>query len=135
MKLYLHNARKGQTFKIKNLQFVDGICEHPVLPHYLEKFYSVKDYPPEDFVQKPELSINNEQLEERDTNEEELNKLVKQKKEELKVEKLKSQKDFKQFGSFKSYVKEITGKNPRNKAQANSFMKEHAKAHSLVFEE
>lgn len=46
MKLYLHGPREGQTIKIRDVQFVDGVAEYPTFPKSLEKFYGVKDYPP-----------------------------------------------------------------------------------------
>jgi len=76
LKLYLHGPREGQTIKIRDIQFVNGVAEYPVFPETLKKFYGVRDYPAnegrdsegrayfkEDIVQKIEPSINNEQEE------------------------------------------------------------------------
>lgn len=132
MKLFLHGPRAGQTIKIREWQFVDGVIELPSLPKYLEKYYNVRDYPESNL----DVLSNETQVQETKTNDqEELNKLVQQKKEEFKIEKLKSQKDFAQFGSYKAYVKEVTGQSPKNKVQANSFMKEYAEVNNLTFEE
>jgi len=76
LKLYLHGPREGQTIKIRDIQFVNGVAEYPVFPETLKKFYGVRDYPAnegrdtegrayfkEDIVQKIEPSISNEQEE------------------------------------------------------------------------
>lgn len=137
MKLYAHGPRRGKTFKLRGLQFVDGVCEHHSLSESLKKFYNIQDYPPNE-VQKEDVQSEkmSEIKQSEEINEEfNLNKVVQELKDNLQTEKLKSQKDFKNFGSYKAYVKEKTGLSPRTKIQANSFMKEYAEQNNLEFEE
>lgn len=49
MKLYLHGPREGQTIKMRDIQFTNGIAEHTHLPKILERYYGVKDFPPDSF--------------------------------------------------------------------------------------
>jgi len=49
LKLYLHGPREGQTIKIRDVHFVDGVAEYPTFPKSLARYYGVKDFPPESF--------------------------------------------------------------------------------------
>ena len=140
MKLYIHGPREGQTIKLNGVQFVNGVAEYPILLHNLKKYYNVKDYPPEE----ADVSINNgqsvelnkkeqeimhesliESVEVIDSGEEILNKIVEEKKAELSKEK-PSVQDWKAmpWWTAKAYVKEKTGKSPKDKKSAMAIMKE-----------
>ena len=133
MKLFIHGPREGQTIKLNGVQFINGVAEHPTLLKNLERYYNVKDYPPnreealtieEEFVQDLEVSTNNEQADSVDDGKV-LKDLVESKKKELSKD-TKEAKDWRAMPWFtaKGYVKEMTGKSPKDKKTAEILMKE-----------
>lgn len=48
MKCYLHGPREGETIVINGVQFINGVADMPTLPIYFERYYNVKDYPPQE---------------------------------------------------------------------------------------
>jgi hypothetical protein len=137
LKIYLHGPRAGQDFKVKNIQFINGVAEVPKMLKTLERYYNVKDFPPgEEYVQNKDEFINNEHESIVDKASEEskdedqsgtdiLNQVVEAAKEKINKD-IPNIKDWKKmpWWTAKAYVKEMTGKSPKNKETAIALMKE-----------
>ena len=131
MKVYLHGPRAGKSCKLQGVKFIDGVAEVFTLSNILSRYYNVKDFPPEDLnqgeenVQENATFTNDEHEENVDKDENILRELVESKKEELNKEK-PDVKDWKAmpWWTAKAYVKEKTGKSPKDKKSAMAIMKE-----------
>lgn len=136
MKAYLHGARAGKNFKVKNVEFVDGVAEVAQISNYLSKYYDVRDYPPEGFKQEIEDVVQEEETkEEVDEDQEYLRKVIEEKKaqvvsDEPKMSYEEAMEQFealKTFGEMRKFTQDLTGKkfNGGGKKKAIELIKEH----------
>ena len=153
MKAYLHGGRAGQTFKVKDVQFVNGVSEVHKISNYLSKYYAVKDYPPSlteeesaemhealmDSVEIIEEEKDGVQIKEGQEAEEvnpdivegieELRKVVEEKKKQLNTK--ASLPVFENWFQYKSDVEKLTGIKVRGRAQAEEALAKYVEENNL----
>jgi len=139
VKVYLHGGRAGQTFNIKGVQFIDGVAEVATLSKYLERYYNVKDYHPNqenaDGLQikeetkkevaskiEVEVTVDTDDLREDIAI---LNKIVEARKKQLensledeKPSLIDQMHEFNNWGQMRAFVKSVTGVDVNSKKKA-----------------
>ena len=129
MRLKLTGPREGRTEKIRGIQFVEGYADYHCLPRLLERYYGVV----QEYVEEEENEDGVQEGEKEEDEQITLQQLIEQKKSELN-RRLKTMDDFEKFNSFRAYVKDLTGINPRGGKQADTVMKAYAEQHGLIYE-
>ena len=126
MKVWLHGPREGETIRIKSVQFVNGVAEVPKLSVYLERYYNVKDFPPESLKEKPKPKVEKKEVE----GTEELRNLVFEKKMKDQVKEdeplslVEQMEKLGTWGEMRAFVKEKTGSSVNNKKKAIELLTE-----------
>ena len=114
MKAYLTGPRKGQTMRIRNIQFIDGVADVSSISPALYRDYGVRDNPPECVLLPAEPAVIPAELEEAV----DIRKMIKEKVDEANqptpITTLPSDPWF----TTRRNIESMTGTIPKNKREA-----------------
>jgi hypothetical protein len=140
--LKLVGPNAGKTIRIRDYQFVEGICKVSSVPQTLIKYYGAvvddgkvqeqetkEEVTAETVDESPEDAKEVPSQAEEDNGQAILRQVIEAKKREIETKeaeveptKYKTQEDFKNFFEYKAYVVAVSGVTPKNKKDAIEIM-------------